>query len=69
MTSGLIHSSFDQWKPSRKPIPSIKQCIAYVESCNFIYEGRNGRWYLFRRNGQQISFTLHEIRDALMNGF
>lgn len=58
-------------------IPKIKECIKYIESCGWTLDYYNRPWYCFKINPgwfethlmKQVSFTLHEIRDAYTNGW
>ena len=48
--------------------PSVETCIKYVLSCGFTLTFRN-RNYGFKRGDWSPVFTLHEIREAYLNGF
>lgn len=57
----------------KEPLPTIKRCIEYIESCGWKLEHR-GRNYLFYNElahvGQKyMSFTLKEIREIYLNGW
>ena len=61
--------------PITNKIPHVKDCIEYIQNCGYTYKGYNCPWYLFESVGNRVGplrvvhFTLHEIREAVMNGF
>ncbi len=62
-------------KPN-KEIPKVKDCIAYIEGCDWKFDYYNRPWYIFKWAGQTIqegrhpiSFTITELRDAFKYGF
>jgi hypothetical protein len=61
-------------KKMRKKIPSVKNAIAYIESCGWVFMYYNRPWYVFTTKPKDeitgwVSFTLHELRDCLVNGW
>ncbi len=68
---------YNQWKRGGlNKIPHIQDCIEYVESCGFKYSHRCIlNTYVFYRIDdrvsypREISFSLHEIREAYKYGF
>ncbi len=55
-------------------ITPVNQCIAYIESCGWKLETREGRWYRFTRLVRDckpcfVAFTTRELRDAFNNGW
>ena len=53
------------------PIPKIKDCIAYIESCGYKYSHYSvARTYVFySENKKEVAFTLTEIREAYLKGW
>ncbi len=52
-------------------LPRVQDCIKYIESCGWHFEYHSTQRYVFGNNNkaQTIAFTLHELRDAVINGW
>jgi len=53
-------------------IPKVKDCIAYIESCGWMFQHQACGCYLFRhatRTPHELAFSLAELREAKRYGF
>lgn len=59
-----------------KALPSVKECIAYVEGLGYTFKSRVGIGYFFRINrpetrpphNWEMTWTLAEMRHAVKHG-
>lgn len=61
-------------KHNNGKLPTVKECIAYIESCgHWEYQGRCiTHIYVFRNEYsgiKEVSFSMHELREAFIYGW
>jgi len=60
---------------TREPLPTVEQCIAYIESTDYKLMHRSRGWgYWFKSptralHCQELKFSLGELRHAFKYGF
>lgn len=58
----------------RVPLPTIEQCIEYINNLGWKTVVRTRGWYAFKKEGAPLHLTpmhwnLNELRDAFRYGF
>ena len=59
---------------TKRKLPTVGECIAYIESTDYKLTSRKRGWYLFESpkcpaHCRVLSFSLAELRDTWRNGF
>ncbi len=55
-------------------LPTVEECIAYIESTDYKLTRRGRGWYIFESSTRpphcrELTFSLAELRDAWKNEF
>ena len=65
---------FDDRTPTG--LVTVEKCKSYIASCGWEFMYYNRPWYVFKSDGgkswsgnSEITFTLHELREAFNNGW
>jgi hypothetical protein len=58
----------------KRKLPTVGECIAYIQETGWKLTVRRRSWYVFRNEGaelhiRELVWTLAELRDTWRNGF